>query len=58
MSAWRQIGEYLFIKKKDPDAPRNQWLKYMHGMNRISILIFVTALIIMLYKFIILPFFK
>lgn len=58
MGIWRQFAEYLFIKKKDPDAPRTQWMKYMHGMNRISILIFVTALIIMLFKFIIIPFFK
>lgn len=58
MGIWRQFAEYLFIKKKDTNAPRTQWVKYMHGMNRISILIFVTALIIMLFKFIIIPFFK
>jgi hypothetical protein len=58
MGIWRQMAEYLYIKKRDPNEPRTQWMKYMHGMNRISLLMFVVALIIMLVKFVILPFFK
>jgi hypothetical protein len=58
MGIWRQMAEYLYIKKRDPNQPRTQWMKYMHGMNRISLLMFVVALIIMLFKFVILPFFK
>jgi hypothetical protein len=58
MGIWRQMAEYLYIKKRDPNQPRTQWMKYMHGMNRISLLMFVVALIIMLVKFVILPFFK
>jgi hypothetical protein len=58
MGIWRQFMEYLYIKKRDPNDPRTQWMKYMHGMNRISLLVFVAALIIMLFKFVILPMFK
>lgn len=50
MGIWNQIAEYLFLKKKDPNAPRTQWMKYMHGINRISILLFLLGLIIILLK--------
>jgi len=58
MGIIRQLAEYLYIKKRDPDAPRSQWMKYMHGMNRLSILIFLFALLMMLLKLIILPYFR
>ncbi len=58
MGILRQLAEYLYIKKRDPDAPRSQWMKYMHGMNRLSILIFLFALLIMLVKLLILPYFR
>jgi hypothetical protein len=58
MGIWRQIAEYLYIKKRDPDEPRTQWMKYMHGMNRISLLMFVVALLVILFRFVILPFLK
>ena len=58
MGVWRQIAEYLYIKKRDPDEPRTQWMKYMHGMNRISLLMFLVALLIMLFKLVILPLLK
>ena len=58
MGILRQLAEYLYIKKRDPDAPRSQWMKYMHGMNRLSILIFLFALLIMLLKLLILPYFR
>lgn len=50
MGVLRQIAEYLYLKKKDPDQPRTQWIKYMHGINRISILLFLFALIVMFLK--------
>jgi hypothetical protein len=50
MGVWRQFAEYLYIKKRDPDAPQSQWMKYMHGINRISIFMFLLALIVMLVK--------
>jgi hypothetical protein len=50
MGILRQVAEYLYLKKKDPDAPRTQWLKYMHGINRLSILLFLVAMIILAVK--------
>ena len=50
MGILRQVAEYLYIKKKDPNAPRSTFLKYMHGINRISIILFLIALIIIAIK--------
>ena len=50
MGILRQIAEYLYLRKRDPEAPRTQWMKYMHGINRLSILLFLVALVIMLLK--------
>jgi hypothetical protein len=50
MGVWNQIAQYLFLKKKDPNAPNTQWMKYMHGINRISILLFILAMIILAIK--------
>lgn len=50
MGILNQIAEYLYLKKKDPDAPNTRWVKYMHGINRISILLFLLAMIILAIK--------
>ena len=50
MGVWRQIAEYLYIKKRDPDAPHSQWMKYMHGINRITIFIFLSGIIFFVIK--------
>jgi hypothetical protein len=50
MGILRQLGEYFYIKKKDPNDPPTQWMKYMHGINRISILLFIVAMIILVIK--------
>jgi hypothetical protein len=50
MGVWRQIEEYFYIKKRDPNAPNTQWMRYMHGINRISIFMFLLGLIILLIK--------
>jgi hypothetical protein len=52
MGILRQVAEYLYLKKKDPNAPKSKWISYMHGINRISLLMFVAALIFMLVRFI------
>ncbi|RZS72716.1 DUF6728 family protein [Pseudobacter ginsenosidimutans] len=54
MGFWRQLAEYLYIKKKDPNAPRTQWMKYMHGINRLSLIMFLIAIIIIIVKLVIL----
>ncbi|MCG7857794.1 DUF6728 family protein [Flavihumibacter sp.] len=51
MGILRQLAEYLYLKKKDPDAPKSKWIGYMHGINRLSLLMFLAALIYMLIRF-------
>ena len=58
MGFFRQVAEYLYIKKRDPNAPRDTNIKLMHGMNRISLLVFLAALIFILIKFVVLPLFR
>lgn len=58
MGVIQQIAEYLYLRKKDPNAPSTQWIKYMHGINRISIYMFIFALLVILVKLVILPLFK
>jgi len=58
MGILKQFGEYLYIKKKDPNEPKTQWMKYMHGMNRISLMMFLVGLIVILVKLFILPMIK
>ncbi|MES1197901.1 MAG: DUF6728 family protein [Chitinophagaceae bacterium] len=50
MGIWKQISEYLYIRKPDPDRPKSNFVKYMHGINRISLLIFILCLIILAFK--------
>ncbi len=47
---WDQILRYLYLKKKDANAPVNTNIRLMHGMNRISILLFLGALLLMLFR--------
>jgi hypothetical protein len=58
MGFWKQIAEYLYIKKRDPNEPRTQWMKYMHGMNRISLIMFIIAVLIIIFRLVILPLFR
>lgn len=50
MGVWRQIGEYLWIVKKDPEQPQTKWIGYMHTINRISIWLFIVAIIIIIVE--------
>jgi hypothetical protein len=50
MGILRQIAEYLYIRKKDPNVVDSQWVKYMHGINRLSILLFLLAMIFIVIK--------
>jgi hypothetical protein len=50
MRILNQIAEYLYLKKKDSDRPHSKFVKYMHGINRISILLFLLGLIILAIK--------
>ena len=50
MGVWSQIAEYLYLKKKDPNHPKTKWIGYMHGINRISLFIFILCLVILAIK--------
>jgi len=47
---WDQILQYLYLKKKDPNAPVNTNIKLMHGMNRVSIIVFLFAILLMIFR--------
>jgi hypothetical protein len=50
MGVLKQIAEYLYLRKPDPDRPKTTFVKYMHGINRLSLLLFIAALIILAVK--------
>jgi hypothetical protein len=52
MGVWRQLQEYFYLKKRDPNAPNTSWMRYMHGINRISLFMFLLAIIIIIVKLI------
>lgn len=47
-----QLGEVwgYFFRKKDPARPSNINIRMMHGINKISILIFLAGVIYMVAK--------
>ncbi len=50
MGVWNQIAQYLYLRKKDPATPNSNFVKYMHGINRISIFLFLLAMILLAIK--------
>ena len=52
MGIWRQIGEYLWIVKKDANAHYSKMTRAMHFINRLSILLFILAMIILIIQLI------
>jgi hypothetical protein len=50
MGVLKQIAEYLYLRKPDPNRPKTTFVKYMHGINRLSLLLFILALIILAFK--------
>ena len=58
--SWKQffrlgeVGGYFF-RKKDPERPSNINLRMMHGVNKISILIFLIGVLYLIYKLVINP---
>ncbi|XZF13335.1 DUF6728 family protein [Chitinophagaceae bacterium MMS25-I14] len=47
---WNQILRYFYLRRRDPDDPTNINIKMMHGMNRISLFIFLVGIIIMIIR--------
>ncbi len=50
MGFLRQIGEYLYIVKRNPKQERTGMMKAMHGMNRISLIVFLIGIIVILVR--------
>jgi hypothetical protein len=54
-NGWKQfftlgeVGGYFF-RKKDPTRPSNINIKMMHGVNKISIIIFLLGVIFLILK--------
>ena len=50
MGVLRQMAEYLYLKKKDPNHSNTGYIKYMHGINRISIFMFLMAILLIIVR--------
>ena len=46
----RQIGEYLFLIKRDQTQERTGMMKALHGMNRISLIVFLIGILVILIR--------
>ncbi len=44
-----EVGGYFF-RKKDPNRPVNVNIRVMHGINKISIIVFLLAVIYLIAK--------
>ncbi len=49
-----EVGGYFF-RKKDPNRPSNINIRMMHGINKISIAIFLVGVLYLIYKLVIKP---
>jgi hypothetical protein len=49
-----EVGDYFF-RKKDPARPSNINIKMMHGVNKLSIAIFLMAVLYLIFKLVIKP---
>jgi len=47
---WNQILTYFYIRKRKADEPRNTNIFLMHGMNRISLFVFLIGIIVMIVR--------
>ena len=50
MGIGQKIAEYLYLKKRDPKDPSSSGLKFMNGINRISLFVFILAVIVIILK--------
>ena len=53
MGILKQMAEYLYLRKPDPNRPKSDFVKYMHGINRLSLILFIMALIILMIKLVV-----
>lgn len=50
MKVFTKILIYLGLKKADPDSPHSFNLKVMHGINKVSIVLFLLGVIYLVGK--------
>ena len=50
MEVWKKILGYITFKKRDPNDPSNFNLKMMHGINKVSIIMFLIGVIVLIIK--------
>jgi len=48
---FKEVLTYFF-RKKDPTRPANINIRMMHGVNKLSMLMFLIALLVMVFRFI------
>jgi hypothetical protein len=49
-----EVGGYFF-RKKDPNRPTNINIRMMHGVNKISIVVFLAGVLYLIFKLLIKP---
>jgi len=49
-----EVGGYFF-RKKDPNRPNNINIRMMHGVNKISIVVFLAGVLYLIFKLVIKP---
>lgn len=49
-----EVGGYFF-RRKDPNRPSNINIRMMHGVNKISIVVFLAGVIYLIFKLVIKP---
>jgi hypothetical protein len=49
-----EVGGYFF-RKKDPNRPNNINIRMMHGVNKISIIVFLAGVLYLIFKLVIKP---
>lgn len=46
----KKIWDYITLKKNDPETDKNVNLRMMHGINKISIFLFLFAIVVMVVR--------
>jgi hypothetical protein len=49
-----EVGNYFF-RKKDPSRPNNINIRMMHGVNKISIVVFLAGVLYLIWKLVLRP---
>jgi hypothetical protein len=52
MEVWKKIWGYLTFRKRDADAPDSTNLRVMHGINKVSIFMFLVAIVLIVIKWV------